>query len=567
MDLVTGVGSAASTLAAGSLAKVSVRKTAWVFLLALITLLLAMDRRIDAYDEGFMLTAALSMSAGEFPHRDFYFLYGPATPWLLSNIWITTAYSFLAARLYGLAIQAGIVAASYYLFAQLRIGLSATVALCATWLWLTALQSHLYPSFACVLLILISACLALHHLHEKHRRWPLLLAGVCIGSTTLFRYDAGVAAAAAIFSYIWMAGVWLQTCRRSRSDVAMDLLTVGVGVMLPVAPTIYLYMQAGMAQAWWRDVVTSSTTYYLSHRSLPFPNLIEVLRRPSWIGVFVAPIAIVVAAITYGRRSPADRQCADDLNKRRFVLLMCCVSAALYYKGVVRVQPLHAFMSIVPATLLLTVCAADWWKRPVRYASLVAISLLLLTSLPPAYAFASTTRRLAISPGRIMGLWLAARAPCHSSDGTTCSTRKALLGANLLPGQLIASDYVRQHSESDDPIFVADSRHDQFLINSVALYFIAERLPGSHWFIFDPGLQTRADVQALIIRDLEQHKVRWIVMDDVNDQVREPNQSSISSGVTLLDRWIALHYHQVSYNRPSSVWLSKSATTSEDLKR
>ncbi|WP_375421070.1 hypothetical protein [uncultured Sphingomonas sp.] len=533
-----------------------------VFALAFISLFFVMDRRLDPYDEGLMLTAAMSAGAGKLLHRDFYLVYGPGTPWLLSKIWLATTHTFLAARLYGLTIQAGIVALCYHLLKPLIIKWFAVAGVLSAWLWLASAQSFLYPSFPCILLYLLASIAILGGNKDVTSRWRVLAGGVCAGIASLFRYDAGVAILAAEIVYIGVAHLRIDPSERRRYNAAVDLFLLAIGFIVIVGPATLVYFHAGMVEAWWRDVIGSSTSYYRTHRNLPFPTATAILRRPSWISVFLAPIALAVAAATYVTRPVnSSPPTSATPTKQKFGLLMCCLSAALHYKGLVRVEPLHALMSVVPATLLLVLCAAEWWKRPGRRAVLATGSLIILILLPATYAFASTVRRLTSFAGRINIAWLAAGAPpARSSDRPQCLPRDALVGADILPGRLAASDFVREHSSPGEPVFVADNRHDRFTINAVALYYLMDRPPGTRWFIFDPGLQTRSDIQRSIIRDLERAKVRWIVIDDLENFGPEPNASSLSSGVRVLDHWIARSYHRVSYSAPSSVWLQNSAS-------
>jgi hypothetical protein len=49
-------------------------------------------------------------------------------------------------------------------------------------------------------------------------------------------------------------------------------------------------------------------------------------------------------------------------------------------------------------------------------------------------------------------------------------------------------------------------------------------------------------VQQEIAADLERHAVKYVVRLTQFDEVREPNDSALSSGVTYLDDYIREHY-------------------------
>jgi hypothetical protein len=120
------------------------------------------------------------------------------------------------------------------------------------------------------------------------------------------------------------------------------------------------------------------------------------------------------------------------------------------------------------------------------------------------------------------------------------------------------ANYLHARARPNERILAALDRHDTTYENPVALYFAAGLLPGTHWHQFDPGLQTRADIQANIVRDLARYNVRWVVRDASFDDIREPNQSSRSSGVFVLDHYLADHYRPVAASGKVAVWLLNS---------
>jgi hypothetical protein len=108
---------------------------------------------------------------------------------------------------------------------------------------------------------------------------------------------------------------------------------------------------------------------------------------------------------------------------------------------------------------------------------------------------------------------------------------------------------------------MALNRHDRIFENPVGLYFAAGRPPATHWHQFDPGMQTRADIQSAIIGELERKRVRLVVRDATYEDFSEPNGSAVSSGVFLLDRYLDAHYRPVAASGPVSVWMLKGEKT------
>jgi hypothetical protein len=89
------------------------------------------------------------------------------------------------------------------------------------------------------------------------------------------------------------------------------------------------------------------------------------------------------------------------------------------------------------------------------------------------------------------------------------------------------------------PIFVGNTRHDRLNSNDVLFYFLAERPSATAYHDMHPGVVTTAAVQEAMIRDLDQKRVACVVLREDPRPPEAGNASGVSSGVTLLDRYIA----------------------------
>ncbi|MBV9812950.1 MAG: hypothetical protein JO326_09360 [Acetobacteraceae bacterium] len=150
-----------------------------------------------------------------------------------------------------------------------------------------------------------------------------------------------------------------------------------------------------------------------------------------------------------------------------------------------------------------------------------------------------------------VGLWLLHPAAAEERCETPPNSRAALLQYPYAPLAL----YLARHSRPDERILVGLDRTDRIFINAMALYWAADRLPASAWSHYDPGLQTRADIQDRMIADLRDRDVRWVVRDGTYRLTREPNKSAISSGVNLLDDYIDRNYRPVAAAGAARIWL------------
>jgi hypothetical protein len=108
-----------------------------------------------------------------------------------------------------------------------------------------------------------------------------------------------------------------------------------------------------------------------------------------------------------------------------------------------------------------------------------------------------------------------------------------------------ASRFIASNTLPSERILSVTGRHDKIFVNDLSLYFMAQRLPGTRWHHYDPGVQTTEQVQAEIVEDIQRNKVRFIFQDRSFDAVDERNGSAVSSGVTTLDKYLALHFREV----------------------
>jgi hypothetical protein len=214
-------------------------------------------------------------------------------------------------------------------------------------------------------------------------------------------------------------------------------------------------------------------------------------------------------------------------------------------------------LAIVPALVVFAILVERWWRRGngMRF---VAGFVLLLALSPAAVAAMRDLRGSILVRDRSIAGWLALQAGLISLPANidACDSGPASGIAKLTPDYARAANYLATHSRSDERILAALDRHDKIFINPVSLYFASGRLPGTHWHQFDPGLQTRADIQAEIIDDLKRNHVRWVVRDASFDEMNEPNGSAKSSGITLLDRYLDATYRLVASSSQVGIWLA-----------
>ncbi|GGH17361.1 hypothetical protein GCM10007036_18730 [Alsobacter metallidurans] len=511
-------------------------------------LLATMPRDLNVFDEGIVLTNAMRMAAGELVHRDFYSSYGPAQYAIVAAVLGLFDGSFIAERIYDLAVKAAICTAVFSI--GLRVcrlwvaGLASAV--CA--IMLAGSNSFLYPVFPCILLALAAtSLLARPAIGQVGPLWPSFGAGLCAGFAALFRYDAGFfllaangvgVAVVAVLSDPWPAAL--------RRTLAIGL-AYAVGAAVVFLPAAVAFLSASPLHPFVHDIFEYTLRYYGPMRGLPFP----APWRSFAPAVYLPVVAAALAAFEVWRMSQREKASAragwSALARAHLVLFGAC-ALFLFTKGVVRVQPVHMLLGGVPGLVALAV-VMDQWARAHSPARAYVLALFVVTA-----GVGSTYYEFGVSLSdrpRTLAGWLAQGAPTGACEGV----------ARLKPAYARVATTLARRTRADEKILVALHRNDRILVNAMVLYAVARRLPATHWAQFDPGLQNRADIQAQMIDELRRGHVRFVVRDASFDSIREPNGSAQSSGVTALDDFLTAEYHAYARAGDVEIWIANTAET------
>jgi hypothetical protein len=436
----------------------------------------------------------------------------------------------------------------------------AVLAAAAAGLWFAALAGFpLYPIYPCMILGLTATSLTAGGLLGRAGPWAYAAAGACAGAAALFRYEVGffllVANLVGAGILIGLDGARGGTLRR----FAALVVAYGLGTSLVFLPAAAAFLLVAPVGGFWHDIIEYSTKHYAEMRGLPFPKPWEPKGA-----VYFAPLMAGLGLVEAGRIARPGRrpyEAGGEAEARVLLVLFSLCALLFFFKGIVRVSAIHMLLATVPALVVAAILARRWLCGS-RLPQAGAVLVLALALGPPAALAGGKLRDAVASPNGVRATLSAERAGLRTGPAATASCRTTSRSDFALypPDHARAATYVARRTRPDERIFVALDRHDLIFSNPVALYFAAGRLPGTHWHQFDPGLQTRADTQALIAADLQANHVRWVIRDASTENPNEPNGSARSSGVTLLDEFLAARYRPVASSGPVSVWLLNGET-------
>jgi hypothetical protein len=535
-----------------------------VFLLSYLLLFLGMPRRPGMYDEGIVLTGAMRVVAGQVPYRDFYFIYGPAEIYILAGLFKLFGPSLLAERLFDLLIKGLVVTTVYAVassYCRRSIALFASV---VTALWLFGLNEYGLAVTPVSLLNLIGSFLILPAFRERVSIRRMLAAGAVSGMAFLFRYDTGVALIG-IHACVLAIAVCLQTkglSNRLRAFATLFWPYLAGVALLTVVPALYYLSVAPLAPLL-QDIIFFPSKYYFRGRNLPFPGI--SWRELENLGIYLPPaiVALSLYALFYRRSRTAGTAAASveglstEPGWQGFLVTFGLLLVVMYLKGVVRVAPIQMYLAIVPSLLIIAVL----FQHQSAFPRLIRLSigcLMWLSLIAATWSALHLVRLESLAHYSVaQRIWPFAR---HTPPGTAaewCKTTNPLTaGFCFLPedDRIHAIEYISSHTLPGQSLYSGLRKHDRIVANDNLIYFATHRLPATRWSHFDPDLQNRYEIQMQMVRELEQSAPPYIALDSEFDAVREPNDSSTSSGVTLLDDFIQKEYQPSETFGMVSVW-------------
>lgn len=552
------------------------RVSASLVSISFVVLSIASWRSISVYDEGIILTGAQRVLDGAIIHRDFYANYGPGHFYLLALFFKFIDQSVVVERFLDILIKSLIICMIYSVSLCYTSRILAASISIASLFWIASMGAPNYPIWTCLLLILCLIKLVIPVLEGEDGNARLVVAGCVVGIIALFRYDVGLMVFVAILPAIVLqkfACAGPLSSRLWRAFASLSLLLAGFCSIC--GPLAFAYLAWGSVADFVQQFYQIPATFYVRTRSLPFPTFESRIVLNRELIVYLPPLAVflgVFSVVSFRKRrtganlieSGADlaapeRNCgATDLIRGWDwkMVLLTGLTLFLFFKGVVRVSSLHMVLALVPSFVILgaivfRMTVDTEFSRKLRTMRVCLVPALVLTSATSLLAAGHTfvASKIAILEFRDTRISIDSSLNVNSSGfGGACASgnREIRSRCFYLPdGASDAIRFIRQNTKPSDRIFVGTIRHDKIVVNDVAFYFLADRVPGTKWYHYDPGVQTSLDVQSRMVDDLNRAEVRYVVLSRLFDQQVEPNDSSKSSGVFLLDQYIEKHYERV----------------------
>jgi hypothetical protein len=530
-----------------------------VFVVSFVLLFLSMSRRPGIHDEGFMVTGAMRIIAGQVPHRDFYVNYGPAQFYILAGLFKVFGQYLIVERLYDVFTKAALLAVFFAIVSSFCRRTLALGAYCAAFLWVASLTDAYGNATQPVnVLDLVSAFLIMPVLAGYISKRRLLFLGMLAGISTLFRYDTGIALAGLSVIVFLISALVSEGSFAARAKAFAKMTGIYLsGCMIVVIPALVYFLSIAPIHGFLFDIFEYPAKNYHRGRNLPFPTL--RLHHLGDLGVYI-PIVIALIALFVAlgpSASKGNRFTNLGAGFRHdswwaFLFVFGLTTFAMYFKGWVRASPWHMYLSIIPSVLLIAVLLqhSSQLSGTVRGCVLILVTLSIIA--PIGSTLSEGRHRIAIHDT------LASSGIRDAEQRAWCETPGALTkGVCFIPryGRTQLIQFLDTHTTPDQTILVANTHNDIVFASDSMMYFAAGRMPETHWAEFDPGLQNSVPIQMEMMHELDVKKSRYIVLDSEFDTAEpEPNDSSRSSGVFLLDNYIHSKYANVATFDEFTIW-------------
>jgi 4-amino-4-deoxy-L-arabinose transferase-like glycosyltransferase len=260
---------AALSSAARPLAAIAIGGCALLFVIPLATRCLTMA------DEGYLLLQALDLANGKVLYRDMDAFVTPGIWFLLALVFKLTEPSVIASRIPVVIAYLALIALSYRIPARIGgvyAGLScvAIMMMCTVWAfpaWTFAFYSPFSVLFA------LAALERLLAFRAGSRRQDLILAGLLLGLSILFKQNYGVFAL--VGTFFSLVVLWLekgQSKVASLRAAAVDSCWLGMGVVAIALPTLaYLGVHSALGDAF-QSLIVHPLEFGGKH-SIPYLDL------------------------------------------------------------------------------------------------------------------------------------------------------------------------------------------------------------------------------------------------------------------------------------------------------
>jgi hypothetical protein len=516
-----------------------------------------LDPAAYLFDAGIQVTGAVRILNGGVLYRDWWAYYAPGQYYTLAGLFALFGASIEVMKLWDFATRALLSVAVFFFAAKLTSFKAGLIPFIVVVLWLASCGFYGYVMFPALSLALISMIWLLKYFHSEGPIW-LIASGAMLGAATIYRHDVGVYAG--ICQTLTLAIFWLVDPGQRANGVANKLVQLGraagvlaVAFTLPVLPVAIYFLRSVPLDELFYNFIVFPLTVFPGSWSLPLPPLVPNLTLfftgkipvsdflvflvfvwvPFYFPLLVYVLGLTVACILLIRPRVAQNTGPDLWG----LLLLTLFGIALFNQVINRADWIHQLPTSIMSVMLLSTFYYHALRMPWAH-RIIARMLLLLVLVPISWA----TRALIV--------------PLLLVTTTLLPSPRASDAGQTPRGQAEAIQFIQERVTDSERIFVGNVRHDISASNDAMFYFLSRRQNATRYDDLLAARVNRMVVQEEIIESLHTNMVNYIVLFS-GFYYGEPNQSSMSSEVTLLDEFIRETYTLAAEYGDYTVWVKR----------
>lgn len=536
-----------------------------LFTLAMVYFLSRISFGINIYDEGLMLYGAVRILEGSIPYKDFWYVYTPGNLYFLALLFKVFGPSVLISRIFNSFILLLTLICSFIVSKDIvsdKISVFILFFLMVLFLGSSGGQLN-----NLALLFILLSCIFIFKYFNDKKMLNLILAGFFTGITAFFRLDFflyiffSISLTLIAFNYKNNADLnyGRLKCLIKSAEKWVIYLNISVITILPLI--FFLILSVPFSQLI-SQFVTFPTQIYPEYRYLPLeysyfiPTMTEIVIMPlSSMGVLINLFVSILFPIwIYSTISlwifyKLISGIFGSIKDWRVILLLF-LGVSLINHAIIRFDGEHLFSTMIVSIILFSYfsseiiginnlfCPGNTVKKSINIILKVLIIYLVIGSFVFCFmgpTIGDTTNSTPLDVERGYGIYVN-----HQDDF------------------IAAVRYIQQNVPNNEKIFVGNSRHDKIGVNNVMFYFLAERDSATRYQDMHPGVVTTSQTQLEMINEIKQNNVHYIVLFKGLENWAEPNKSSQSSGVTVLDDFIQSNYQPIKTFGNYTIYLSKN---------
>lgn len=491
------------------------------------------------YDDGVLLYGAERVLAGDIPYKDFWFIYTPGNIYLLALIFKIFGPSIMVERILNTLICFFIVVVTFLMARKIiknTVALIITIFLATFCVWFNGLYANQNIP---ILLSLISGFYFLNYI-KSYQKLYLIIAGLFIGITTVFRQDIGLYTFIAV-SIALMAFEY-QKSKASLSSIggiinSFKIWFIVLGSTLIIIIPLFIYfMMIVPLQDLFIQFVIYPTEIYPLYFSLPYPLPTSI---NNLITMYFPPLILAITSIWVVFKI-----------KNRLITKMEWMVIFILLLGLISMNSLrvmaiahHMHLTMITSIILFSFFFSEY----VRINKIISRFRKLEKGNQSINIFFTIFSILVIFGITFFSI--------HMVDDKI-SKNSLSLETVKGSGIMIYSDdndfkdtveYVRENVPPNEKIFVGTSRHDIMIYNQVMLYFLSDRKSATRYSDMIPGVVTTRNVQDEIVGELKDNDVKYFILFDFKKIPKSKSnpEKYESSGVTVLDEYIKNNYNPI----------------------